>query len=139
MTRFQLTPRELDHLRALAAQDGEGATRALFKLWTLKEAYTKALGIGLGFDMTRIEYDFKENILRLDGMPLTHWRIHSFYFKAENDDEYVTTIYHQLDMSEDETGGLVVSENGLTAVNVKVMELIARMEQLVLYYEKQRK
>ena len=30
----------------------------LLSLWTLKEAYTKALGFGLGFDFSRVAYRF---------------------------------------------------------------------------------
>lgn len=38
----------------------------LFHLWTLKEAYTKTLGLGLGFDFARIEYDVSTARVRID-------------------------------------------------------------------------
>ena len=33
----------------------------------MKEAYTKALGLGLGFDFRRIEYNLSADILTIDG------------------------------------------------------------------------
>ncbi len=49
--------------------EGEMLTR-LYTLWTYKEAYTKQLGLGLGFDFARIELSFPATgvaSLRVDG------------------------------------------------------------------------
>ena len=40
------------------ASGDEEALRRLYTLWTYKEAYTKNLGMGLGFDFSRIQLDF---------------------------------------------------------------------------------
>ncbi|ETS64101.1 hypothetical protein PaG_01336 [Moesziomyces aphidis] len=50
-------------------REGETLTR-LYTLWTYKEAYTKQLGLGLGFDFARIELRFPMTgvaSLRVDG------------------------------------------------------------------------
>jgi len=50
----------------------------VFLMWTLKEAYTKALGLGLGFDFRRIEYDVPENRLLIDGVVPRGWEFVAF-------------------------------------------------------------
>jgi 4'-phosphopantetheinyl transferase len=47
-------------------------------MWTMKEAYTKALGIGLGFDFSRVEYNVPQDILRVDGEIPKGWRFSKF-------------------------------------------------------------
>lgn len=49
-----------------------------FWVWTMKEAYTKALGLGLGFDFGRIEYDLLTNILTVDGDIPKGWQFIKF-------------------------------------------------------------
>lgn len=51
----------------------------------MKEAYTKALGLGLGFDFCRIEYDVSENVVRVDKERALGWRFTKFVFTDEND------------------------------------------------------
>ena len=46
------TPREAAALRAL---DGRGRRETFFRLWTRKEAYLKAHGLGLSFGLERVE------------------------------------------------------------------------------------
>lgn len=69
----------------------------IFVLWTFKEAYTKALGIGLGFDFSRLEFDFSSNTVKVDGEPLVGWefRMVSFTFEQDNgaeQSEYQITV-----------------------------------------------
>jgi len=49
-----------------------------YLIWTLKEAYTKALGLGLGFDFKRIEYDKAKNRVKVDGIILKGWTFDIF-------------------------------------------------------------
>lgn len=49
---MQFSYRELAEIDALPHED---RLRRVYALWTVKEAYTKALGIGLGLDFSRID------------------------------------------------------------------------------------
>jgi 4'-phosphopantetheinyl transferase superfamily len=127
----------LVHLQKLASQDEAGsekeATTVLFTLWTLKESYVKALGVGITFDLSRIEYDFVEHVLRVDGIPLRKWKVSSFRFNglyAEGMEEYVGALCYRV--QEGDTGGLVVSGADLVEMDVRV--LIDKMESLVSSY-----
>lgn len=55
--------------RALQSQVDQQAAFAssMFRLWALKEAYTKTLGLGLGFDFARVECDLEKQRVRIDG------------------------------------------------------------------------
>jgi len=44
-----------------------------YLIWTIKEAYTKAIGLGLGFDPSRIEYDVSANTVAVDGVTASDW------------------------------------------------------------------
>ncbi|TIA71416.1 hypothetical protein E3P91_02606 [Wallemia ichthyophaga] len=52
----QMHSSESINLRAMP--DHTSKLSRLLSLWTLKEAYTKALGFGLGFDFSRVAYRF---------------------------------------------------------------------------------
>ena len=56
--------------------------RRFFWMWTLKEAYTKALGIGLGFDFARLAYDAPRARLLVDGAPARGWELVIFAFRV---------------------------------------------------------
>lgn len=47
-------------------------------MWTAKEAYTKALGLGLGFDFRRVEFDPALNVFRVDGAVPKGWLLSKF-------------------------------------------------------------
>ena len=47
-------------------------------MWTAKEAYTKALGIGLGFDFSRVEFDPALDVIRVDGAIPKGWVLSKF-------------------------------------------------------------
>ncbi|PPQ72529.1 hypothetical protein CVT24_004835 [Panaeolus cyanescens] len=61
--------------------------KRFFWMWTLKEAYTKALGIGLGFDFRRVEFDVVERVVRVDGRIPPGWRFNMFTVQ-DGDDVY---------------------------------------------------
>ena len=90
-----MTPGEQAYLLDLTSVKDTALT-ALFDLWTIKESYTKALGRGLGFDFSRIEYDFRTRILSVDGQTLCGWFLGVFYFEVEGN-KYVGATCHRLE------------------------------------------
>ncbi len=73
-----------------AVPEQEGIQR-FFWIWTLKEAYTKALGLGLGFDFSRIEFDVVSDVVRVDGQEPHGWQFHKFQL-TEDDGIYVGVV-----------------------------------------------
>lgn len=75
--------REKDAIKALNADD---RLKRFFQLWTLKESYTKALGLGVGrsFDTFRFEWDNMDSIKLFD--PLDQ-RNTAFQFQSISLDE----------------------------------------------------
>lgn len=53
----------------------------------MKEAYTKALGLGLGFDFSRIEYDVARETLTVDGETPLGWQFIKFELGNERNGE----------------------------------------------------
>ncbi|KAF8901709.1 hypothetical protein CPB84DRAFT_1815148 [Gymnopilus junonius] len=81
----QLT--ELEHgLLKPGIRDTERLQR-FYWMWTLKEAYTKALGLGLGFDFKRVEFDVVSRIVRVDGKIPEGWKFNMFAL-SDNGDLY---------------------------------------------------
>ncbi|WP_319212517.1 4'-phosphopantetheinyl transferase family protein [Streptomyces sp. ME02-8801-2C] len=87
--RMVCTPHELEALRGMAE---ENRNRELVRLWTLKEAYSKAIGQGLRFPFTGFGFDpgdERARMLRPDGSPVAgvDWTFHSWLL----DDEYMVS------------------------------------------------
>ncbi|KDQ09980.1 hypothetical protein BOTBODRAFT_137247 [Botryobasidium botryosum FD-172 SS1] len=70
----------------LPATDDESLSR-IFWIWTLKEAYTKALGIGLGFDFSRVEFNFLRDEVKVDGVLARGWEFRLFSLGLPPDNE----------------------------------------------------
>ena len=57
--------------------------RRFYLIWTVKEAYTKALGLGMGFNFSRIEYDVPNDVVRIDGVVPRGWEFTRFELRNE--------------------------------------------------------
>lgn len=80
-----LTDRERDVIATAARSLGERAGEELFrKHWSLKEAHVKAIGVGLGMDLRRCEFDIDADTLtarvKVDGVSRDDWafQMHAF-------------------------------------------------------------
>jgi 4'-phosphopantetheinyl transferase len=78
-----LTPVEINALFQTVSQ--YESLRQFFWIWTLKEAYSKALGLGLGFDFRRIEYNVLQNTVKVDGVAPKGWQFSKFEFGDMSD------------------------------------------------------
>ena len=79
-----MTPFEHRCLFKAGITQDEGLRR-FFWIWTLKEAYTKALGHGLCFDFRRVEFDVEANVVRIDEKILVGWRFSKFILNDGED------------------------------------------------------
>ncbi|KAJ6629208.1 hypothetical protein B0H10DRAFT_1776901 [Mycena sp. CBHHK59/15] len=68
----------LEHRLISSAANREQGLAHFFWMWTAKEAYTKALGLGLGFHFRRVEFDAALDVLRVDGVVPKGWRFSKF-------------------------------------------------------------
>ncbi|WP_295077070.1 4'-phosphopantetheinyl transferase superfamily protein [Ruminococcus sp.] len=54
-----------DSERSMVENAGEGKKNELFfRLWTLKEAYVKAIGVGISYPMNTVEFSFENGMIR---------------------------------------------------------------------------
>jgi len=79
----QLTAHERYLISSAETQDQ--GLECFFWMWTAKEAYTKALGLGLGFDFRRVEFDPALDILLVDGIVPKGWQFTKFKIVQHTD------------------------------------------------------
>ena len=86
----QLTPFELTLLQDPHLDENEAIHR-VFLMWTLKEAYIKALGLGMRMDLNQIEYDVIRDVVRIQGRRPIGWK----FVRTEierGDDRYAVVV-----------------------------------------------
>jgi hypothetical protein len=82
----QLSSSERIELISSSLSNEKQLIKDFFHVWTVKEAYTKALGLGLGFDFSRLSLqpvhaqsdDVIQTVLYADGTPVQGWEIQTF-------------------------------------------------------------
>lgn len=82
----QLSPSERTQLILRPPADEPQLIKDFYRVWTVKEAYTKALGLGLGFDFSRLSLqpvharpdDETQTVLYADNRPVQGWEIQTF-------------------------------------------------------------
>ncbi|WP_434597774.1 4'-phosphopantetheinyl transferase family protein [Streptomyces sp. A5-4] len=82
--RYLCTPREVELLEALPVAERDPA---LVRLWTLKEAYSKAIGLGMQFRFTGFGFDTDDTLTGVrhpDGTPGTgsEWSFRTYYLEG---------------------------------------------------------
>lgn len=79
---------EWEFIRGDASDSGFVKLNRFYDNWSLKEAYVKATGTGIGLDLRRIDFRVGESIeLIVDGRASTEWR----FSKQLLDDEHVVS------------------------------------------------
>ncbi|BGP40157.1 hypothetical protein JCM10449v2_004115 [Rhodotorula kratochvilovae] len=130
----QLTPTELAALSARPTADEQ--LRHALALWTLKEAYVKALGEGLHLDLRRVEFRLalggaNEGEGRRDGVRMEGWRFCLAEIdggEGEGEETYFLAVAEEADGAR---GAVRILPRGarlawLQEVDLKAIEALAR-------------
>ena len=125
----QLTAYERTILEPEIPLDHKEALKRFFLIWTLKEAYTKALGLGLGFDFKRIEYDVLRDVVRIDNVVPKGWQFVRFDLQR-NEDTYVGVVA-QCVGEDSSMGDECVVEHRQPGDWIQVYEPVAFMKQVI--------
>ena len=85
----QLTEEEKRLLSGDDVPENEAVSR-FYLIWTIKEAYTKAIGLGLGFDLQRIGYNGATKTVAVDGVAATEWQFETSQVTVDEEAYRVT-------------------------------------------------
>ena len=110
-----------------------GVAREFSKYWSLKEAYAKAIGMGLGYDLGRLEFEILESgraedvmsvaFVSIDGELSERW---CCYVQRLRDDHWVSVARGPVDDVVDALGGFLggfgVKDMGKDLVNTTVFQ-----------------
>ncbi|EIM88252.1 4'-phosphopantetheinyl transferase [Stereum hirsutum FP-91666 SS1] len=102
------------------------ALKTFYQIWTLKEAYTKALGLGLGFDFARIECVSVDGTFTVDGKVPRGWEVSLFEVEVVGSGVYVG-VAAQCTGGDGETVTRTVGSEGEGEGGCKVVEIEAGM------------
>ena len=111
MNTAQLTQTERHSLNIEVSPSQQ--LRRFFWMWTLKEAYTKALGLGLGFDFRRVEFDVVNLIVRVDGQIPQGWHFSMFVIE-DGEDFYQGVVAEHVGGTSTEVVNESIKPNWLT-------------------------
>ncbi|TMW69667.1 hypothetical protein Poli38472_001823 [Pythium oligandrum] len=90
------TPLEWEYIRR--SSEPRQQFESFYRLWSLKESYIKAVGIGLGFELLRAEFApvVSETTdvwhMRLDGVRATQWQFESHDVETAAEDPHVISV-----------------------------------------------
>lgn len=110
--------------------DHQTAEKYIFLLWTLKEAYTKALGLGLGFDFKRVEYHIPNHTVRVDGEIPRGWHFIMFEISPPGSSDIYQGAIAYL-KGNDEASSVIyidnIADDSMIQV-IPIMDMIERRE-----------